>query len=76
MRSFIELDLTVLEELGDGYSISDLDLGDTVDIINDPEEVIVRIVQTSAARRDESALGEEGEAVEGEEGEESEGEEE
>lgn len=59
----IEIDLTPLVEIGQSIHVSDLDLDDEIDIINDPEEMIVRISQPSAAR---AAI------LEGEEGEEGE----
>ena len=62
----IELDLTVLEEIGDAISVSDIDLGDDIVVINSPSETLARVVQPSAARAEEDL--EEGE--EGEEGEE------
>ncbi len=64
----IEIDLTQLEEIGDSIMVKDLDL-ETVTIINDPNEMLARIVQPSAARAAEleAAIAmEEGEAVEGE----------
>ena len=57
----IEIDLSVLEELGQGIYVSDLDLGEEVQIINDPEEMIARVVQTSADRAEEDELEAEGE---------------
>ena len=69
----IEVDLSGLDELGDGVTVADLDLGDKITIINDPDEMLAKVVQSSAARALEElerldALGEEG--LEGEEGEE------
>lgn len=46
----IEVDLSRLVELGDSITVADLDLGDDVIIINDPEEMLARVAQTSAAR--------------------------
>lgn len=58
----IEVDLTKLKEVGDAIMVSDLDLGPDVTILSDPEELIARISQTSAARAEEDlAEGEEGE---------------
>jgi large subunit ribosomal protein L25 len=51
----IEVDLTKLQEVGDSVYVSDLDLGPDVTIINEPEEVLARIQQTSAARSEELA---------------------
>lgn len=78
----VTVDITGLEEIGDTIAVKDLPLDDGITVINDPEEMIVKIVQPSAARAAEmeaitaglEALGEgeEGEVVEGEEGEEDE----
>ena len=46
----IEVDLSKLKAIGDSITIGDLDLGEGVVIINEPEEMIARISQTSAAR--------------------------
>jgi len=63
----IAIDVTGLTELGDTIAVKDLNLDD-VTIINDPDEMLARIVQPSAARAEEAL-----EALEGEEGEEGEG---
>jgi len=55
----IEVDLSSLLEIGDGIYVRDLDLGDEVTIHNDPDEMLARVSQTSAARAE--LLGEEGE---------------
>jgi large subunit ribosomal protein L25 len=65
----ITVDVSEMDEMGDTISVKDLDLGD-VTIINDPEEMIAKILQPSAARAEEAL-----EAAEGEEGEEGEDEE-
>lgn len=77
----ITIDITSLEEIGDTIAVKDLPLADGIMVINDPEEMIVKIVQPSAARAAEmeailaGEAVEEGELPEGEEGEETEGEE-
>lgn len=76
MINQIEVDLSSLAELGDSIYVKDLDVGENVNILNDPDEMIARVSQTSADRREEALAaldGEEGEALlEGEEGEEGE----
>ena len=64
----IEVNLDSMEEMGDTITVADLNLGDDVNIINDPDEMIAKIVQPSAARAEADL-----EAMEGEEGEEGEG---
>ncbi len=59
----IEVDISGLEEIGDGINVSDLHLGDEVTILNDPDEMLARISQTSADRMEEM---EEMELAEGE----------
>ena len=49
----IEVDVSGLVEIGDTLHMSDLKLGDDVLIINDPEEMIAKLVQPSAARAEE-----------------------
>lgn len=81
MMNTIEVDISVMEELGDTIAVKDLSL-EGITIINDPEEMIAKIVQPSAQRAAEMEAmeamlaGEDGELGEGEEGEEGEGEEE
>ncbi|QPC81581.1 50S ribosomal protein L25 [Phototrophicus methaneseepsis] len=77
----IEVDLTGLAEMGDTITVADLKLGDDVTIINDPEEMIAKVVQPSAARAESDLAAAEGEeglegGEEGEEAAEEEGEEE
>lgn len=50
LMEYIEIDLSQLKAVGDSVLVRDLDLGDDIVIINDPEEMIVRVGQTSAAR--------------------------
>jgi large subunit ribosomal protein L25 len=51
--NFIEIDLSKLKNVGDTISIGDLQLGEGILIMDEPEEMIARIVQTSAARSEE-----------------------
>jgi len=46
----IEIDLTKLEAVGDAITVADLELAEGIEIINEPEEMIARVAQTSAAR--------------------------
>lgn len=67
----IAVDISELDEIGDTIAVKDLPLTDGITVINDPEEMIVKIVQPSAARAAEmeainSAL--EGDSVEDVEG--------
>ncbi|MDQ7024458.1 MAG: 50S ribosomal protein L25 [Anaerolineae bacterium] len=67
----IVVDVSGMEEIGDTISVKDLVLDD-VTIINEPEEMIAKIVQPSAARAEEALEALElAEGAEGEEGEES-----
>jgi large subunit ribosomal protein L25 len=49
----INVDISGLNEIGDAIHARDLNLGSEITIVNDPEELIVRISQTSAARSEE-----------------------
>lgn len=46
----IDIDITILENIGDVIYVRDLDLGDKLTILNDPDEMIVRVNQPSGAR--------------------------
>ena len=46
----IAVDISELDEIGDTIAVKDLPLRDGITVINDPEEMIVKIVQPSAAR--------------------------
>lgn len=48
--NFIEINLSELKEIGDSITVADLDLGGDIIILDDPEEMLVRVAQTSAAR--------------------------
>lgn len=54
----IEVDLSGLTEIGATIYVRDLELGEHITILNDPEEMIVRVVQPAAARAEEDAEGE------------------
>ncbi len=58
LMHFIEIDLSKLKEPGAAVYVRDLDLGPNVAIVNDPEELIVRVAQTSAARSEEESMEE------------------
>lgn len=58
LMDHISVDLSVLKEVGDAISVADLHLDD-VTIINDPEEMIAKVVVTSAMLAAESAESEE-----------------
>ena len=64
----IEVDLSGLKEIGDSIYVRDLDLGPEIKILNDPEEMIVRIAQPAAARAITEMEEEEAVAEEMEEG--------
>jgi len=55
---FIEIDLTRLVNVGDSLHVRDLDLGEGITIINDPNEMIAQISQPSAARAEEEEAAE------------------
>jgi len=65
LQNQFEIDLSLLLEIGDTITIADLDLGEGIVIINEPDEFIAGVRQTSAARSEEL----EGALLEGEEGE-------
>lgn len=67
IRNRIVINLDELTELGQEVLVRDLKFGDKVTVINDPNEMIAKIVQPAAARAEEDLLSE---GVEGEEGEE------
>ncbi len=50
LPEYVEVDLSSLAEVGDSIHVRDLDLGEGINILNDPEDLVVRIVQPSAAR--------------------------
>ena len=46
----VVIDISSLEELNQAILVKDIDLGDDVLVINDPEQVIVKISEVAAAR--------------------------
>jgi large subunit ribosomal protein L25 len=73
----VSVDVSQLTEMGATIEVKDLPISEGITVINDPDEMIARIVQPSAARAAEmKSLLEGATATEGEEGElEGEGEE-
>lgn len=55
----VEVDITPLREVGATITVGDLKLGEGVVVLDDPEEMIVRIAQTSAQRAEAEAEAEE-----------------
>lgn len=53
LLSVVQVDLSSLAEVGDSIYVHNLDLGEGIKILNDPDEMICRISQTSAARAEE-----------------------
>lgn len=49
----IEVDLSPLTELGQSIHVKDLGLSTDITVINDPEQLIVKITETAAARAEE-----------------------
>lgn len=49
----IEVDLAQLKNLGDSITVGDLKLGEGITIIDDPEEMLAKILQTSASRSED-----------------------
>ncbi len=47
---YIEIDISSLKTVTDAIYVSDLNLGDGITVLNDPEELLARVSQTSAAR--------------------------
>lgn len=58
LMRFIQLDLSGLVNVGDAIHVGDLKLADDATIINDPEELLVRVMQTGAARSEEDEAAE------------------
>ena len=54
LLNLIEIDISGLNEVNDAIHVRDLNLGDEIVIINDPEEMIAKIVQPSAVRAEEA----------------------
>jgi large subunit ribosomal protein L25 len=51
----VEVDITPLREVGATITVGDLNLGEGVTVLDDPEEMVVRIAQTSAQRAEAEA---------------------
>jgi large subunit ribosomal protein L25 len=58
--SVIEVDISKLLNVGDAIHASDIKLASGIEIINDPEEMLVKLIQPSAARSEEEEAAEEG----------------
>lgn len=55
----IQVDISGLKEIGDAIHVRDINLGPDIAILNDPDEMIVRVTQSSAARAEEEVEAEE-----------------
>lgn len=64
----IEVDLSKLQAIGDAITVADLDLGEDILIISEPEEMLARVSQTSAARAELLETLEDEESVDVQEG--------
>ena len=53
LRNEIVISLDGLLQVGDGIYVRDLDLGDEINILNDPEEMLVRVVMPAAVAAEE-----------------------
>jgi large subunit ribosomal protein L25 len=53
LMDHIAVDVSTLTEVGAAIHVRDLNLGDDVAILNDPEELLARVTQTAAARSEE-----------------------
>ncbi len=53
LLSQVEVDISDLNEVGDAVHVRDLKLDGDITILNDPEEMLARISQSSAARSEE-----------------------
>jgi large subunit ribosomal protein L25 len=53
LMDHIAVDVSKLAEVGAAIHVRDLDLGDGIAILNDPEELLARVTQTAAARSEE-----------------------
>lgn len=59
LMDHIAVDVSTLLEVGAAIHVRDLNLGDDVVILNDPEELLARVTQTAAARSEEDENAEE-----------------
>jgi large subunit ribosomal protein L25 len=58
LLSEIEVDISDLNDVGDAVHVRDLKLDADITILNDPEEMLARISQSSAARSEEDEAAE------------------
>ena len=69
MPNFVTVSIEPLAELDDEITVADLEISETITVLSDPHQMLVRITRPRGAAADEEeAEGEEGDA-EGEEGE-------
>lgn len=61
---YVEVDISKLKDVGAAIHVSDLKLGVGITILNDPEELLARVSQTSAARSEIDEAAEEASSVE------------
>lgn len=54
MPESLEIDLSSLKEVGDSIHVRDLKISPDMTILNDPDEMIARVTQSSAARSEEA----------------------
>jgi len=52
----VEVDVSSLVEIEDGISVSDLDLGDDITILTEPEELIARVIYAEVEEEPEEEL--------------------
>ncbi len=64
LRNEIVVDLGGLEAVGDGIYVRDLDLGEDIRILNDPDEMLVRVIMPAAVAAEEEEEDLEGELEE------------
>lgn len=60
----IEVDLAQLKNLGDSITVGDLKLGEGITIVDDPDEMLAKILQTSASRSEDDQEAEAAAAAE------------
>jgi large subunit ribosomal protein L25 len=54
LRNRIDIDLSEFPAVGDSLYVKDLKVSEDARVLNDPEEMILRVSQSSAARREEA----------------------
>jgi large subunit ribosomal protein L25 len=59
----IEVDLSLLTELGQSIHVKDLKLSADITVSNDPEQLIVKVIETVAARAEEEEVTAAGETA-------------